>query len=111
MDVREKSESSASIKKRVLKAQKIQQERYKDESLFFNAQLSAAQIEKYCVLGQAERNLLKTAFEKLNLSARAYHRILKVSRTIADLDGEENIGLQNLSEAIQYRSLDRKYWA
>lgn len=111
LDVREKSESSASIKKRVLKAQKIQQERYKDESLFFNAQLSAAQIEKYCVLGQAERNLLKTAFEKLNLSARAYHRILKVSRTIADLDGEENIGLQHLSEAIQYRSLDRKYWA
>ena len=111
LDIREKSESSASIKERVLKAQKVQQERYKNEAFFFNAQLGAAQIEKYCTLGQGERDLLKTAFEKLNLSARAYHRILKVSRTIADLDGEENIGLQHLSEAIQYRSLDRKYWA
>ncbi|WP_058485144.1 YifB family Mg chelatase-like AAA ATPase [Defluviitalea phaphyphila] len=111
LDVKEKSESSASIKKRVLQAQKIQQERYKNESIYFNAQLSASQIDKYCVLGKEERDLLKNAFEKLNLSARAYHRILKVSRTIADLEGEEKIGLQHLSEAIQYRSLDRKYWA
>lgn len=111
LDIREKSESSFSIKQRVLNAQKIQQERYKNESIFFNSQLSAAQIEKYCSLGDAERNLLKTAFEKLNLSARAYHRILKVARTIADLDEEENIKLHHLSEAIQYRSLDRKYWA
>lgn len=111
LNVSEKSESSSSIKKRVLNAQRIQQERYKDEPILFNSQLSAAQIEKYCALEQAERNLLKTAFEKLNLSARAYHRILKVARTIADLDEEENIRLHHLSEAIQYRSLDRKYWA
>ncbi|NLJ87236.1 MAG: YifB family Mg chelatase-like AAA ATPase [Epulopiscium sp.] len=110
LDTNEKSESSASIKKRVLKAQKIQQERYKNENIYFNAQLGAAQIEKYCVLGKEEKDLLKAAFEKLNLSARAYHRILKVARTIADLDGRENIELQHLSEAIQYRSLDRKYW-
>ena len=111
LNTKEKSESSASIKKRVLKAQKIQQERYKNENIYFNAQLGAAQIEKYCILRKEERELLRTAFEKLNLSARAYHRILKVARTIADLDEKENIELQHLSEAIQYRSLDRKYWA
>ena len=70
--------------------------------------MSASHIEKYCVLGEAESNMLKNAFEKLGLSARAYNRILKVARTIADLEGKENIEKKHLSEAIQYRSMDSK---
>ena len=71
--------------------------------------MSASHIEKYCVLGEAESNMLKNAFEKLGLSARAYNRILKVARTIADLDGKENIEKRHISEAIQYRSMDCKF--
>lgn len=103
-------ESSATIRKRVINAQNIQQERYKEQKIIFNSQLSASQIERYCSLGQQEKVILKTAFDKLNLSARAYHRILKVARTIADLDNSENIKINHIAEAIQYRSLDRKYW-
>lgn len=103
------SESSASIRKRVLNAQKIQQARYKKEHIFFNSQLSAPQIEKYCILGQKETQLLKQAFNQLRLSARAYHKILKIARTIADLENTETISVKHIAEAIQYRSLDRKY--
>ena len=80
-------ESSTEIKKRVVKAHEIQLLRYKKEGIFFNAQLNAAQVEKYCVLGEAEQKLLKAAFSSMDLSARAYHKILKVARTAADLDG------------------------
>lgn len=104
-----KGESSADIKKRVVLAHKIQQERYKDEKIYFNSQLSPAQIEKYCVLGDMERALLKNAFDTLNFSARAYHKLLKLSRTIADLDGSENIQINHIAEAIQLRNLDRKF--
>lgn len=102
-------ESSKDIKARVLKAHKIQQDRYKNENIYFNSQLSAPQIEKYCRLGQAENELLKNAFEKLNFSARAYHKLLKISRTIADLEGKENIDVTHIAEAIQLRNLDRKF--
>ena len=102
-------ESSAEIKKRVVKAHEIQLQRYKKEGIFFNAQLNAAQVEKYCVLGEAEQKLLKAAFSSMDLSARAYHKILKVARTAADLDGSEEITVRNLAEVLQYRSLDRKY--
>ena len=105
-----KQESSAEIKKRVLKAQEVQKERYKDTDISFNSQLSAAQIDEFCRLGAAESNLLKQAFTSLDLSARAYHKILKISRTIADLDGAENIDVKHIAEAIQYRNLDRKFW-
>ncbi len=102
-------ESSAEIKKRVVKAHQIQLQRYKKEGIFFNAQLNAAQVEKYCVLGEAEQKLLKAAFSSMDLSARAYHKILKVARTAADLDGSEEITVRHLAEILQYRSLDRKY--
>ncbi|MCI6057256.1 YifB family Mg chelatase-like AAA ATPase [Anaerotignum sp.] len=102
-------ESSAEIKKRVVKAHEIQLQRYKKEGIFFNAQLNAAQVEKYCVLGEAEQKLLKAAFSSMDLSARAYHKILKVARTAADLDGREEITVRHLAEVLQYRSLDRKY--
>ena len=102
-------ESSTEIKKRVVKAHEIQLQRYKKEGIFFNAQLNAAQVEKYCVLGEAEQKLLKAAFSSMDLSARAYHKILKVARTAADLDGSEEITVRHLAEVLQYRSLDRKY--
>lgn len=111
LSLKRKSESSEDIRKKVIAAQKIQQQRYKNENILFNSQLSSAQIEKYCSLGNEEIEILKIAFNRLNLSARAYHRILKVSRTIADLDTSENIKVNHLAEAIQYRSLDRKYFA
>lgn len=102
-------ESSAEIKQRVVKAHEIQLQRYKKEGIFFNAQLNAAQVEKYCPLGEAEQKLLKAAFSSMDLSARAYHKILKVARTAADLDGSEEITVRHLAEVLQYRSLDRKY--
>lgn len=103
-------ESSASIKERVNKARKIQLERFNSSSHFSNAQMNHAQTKKYCTLSKECEDLLETAFNSLNLSARAYDRILKVARTIADLEGELCILPQHIAEAIQYRSLDRKYW-
>ncbi|MBQ8808086.1 MAG: YifB family Mg chelatase-like AAA ATPase, partial [Clostridia bacterium] len=105
-----KGESSAEIKKRVNAAREIQKERYKNESIATNAQLSGALVEKYCPIGEAESKLLKNAFDSLGLTARAYTRILKVARTIADCDGREKINEMDIAEAIGYRSLDRKYF-
>ena len=103
------TESSETIKKRVDKARKIQLERYKEFEFFSNSGLTPKLIEKYCKIDDKGKNLLENAFKKLGLSARAYGRILKVARTIADLENEENINNKHLAEAIQYRSLDRKY--
>ena len=103
-------EKSEDIKKRVNKAREIQNERLKADKKFCNAQMSVKDCNKYCKLDSESELLLKTAFEKLNLSARAHNRILKVARTIADLAGEENILAEHVAEAIQYRSLDKKYW-
>jgi len=104
-------ESSVSIRKRVIKARDIQTKRYLElPSIHYNAQMGVKQIRGFCALDKASKMLLKTAMERLNLSARAYDRILKVSRTIADLDGEQNIKGEHISEAIQYRSLDRDGW-
>jgi len=105
-----KGDTSAVIRERVIAALKRQQARYKDEGIHFNSQLSASQIEKYCVIDENGSKLLKVAFDKLNLSARSYHRILKICRTIADLAGSDDIKVNHITEAIQYRSLDRKYW-
>ena len=103
------AESSAAIKERVVRAHRLQLERFKGEGIFFNAQMNAAQIETYCVLRTKDKEVLRTAFERMELSARAYHKILKLARTAADLAGEEQITLKHLLEVLQYRSLDRKY--
>ena len=107
-----KGENSASIRERVIKARDIQTERYKDHpGMYANAQMSSKQLREICVINQAGEALLKRAMERLNLSARAYDRILKVSRTVADLSGSADIKAEHLAEAIQYRSLDREGWA
>lgn len=105
------SERSESILQRVIAARKIQEDRFeKDEGTHSNAQMSSRLLRKFGKLDTAGQQLLKTAMEKLSLSARAYDRILKVARTIADLDASENIQPEHLAEAIQYRSLDRETW-
>jgi len=106
-----KAESSVDIRKRVTEARILQTERFREsESIHYNAQMSVKQIRKYCALDEHSKTLLKNAMEKLNLSARAYDRILKVARTIADLEASESIAGHHISEAIQYRSLDRDGW-
>ncbi len=105
-------EKSSSIRERVIKAREIQEERYKNhDGVYANAQMSSKQLKEVCQITAAGSNLLKVAMEKLNLSARAYDRILKVSRTIADLAACEDIKPEHLAEAIQYRSLDREGWS
>ena len=110
LDSSEKGETSEQIKKRVNKARKIQQERYSKHGIYSNAELTPKLIEEYCKLDSKGKEILKNSFEKLGLSARAYGRILKVARTIADLEESKNIDVKHLAEAIQYRNLDRKYW-
>ena len=106
-----KGEQSLIIRERVTKARNIQTERFsKFENIHYNAQMGVKQIRSFCKLDKASLELLKNAMERLNLSARAYDRILKVSRTIADLEASENIIGNHISEAIQYRSLDRDGW-
>lgn len=106
-----KGESSVEIRKRVTAARELQSKRFKDyESLHYNAQMNVKQIRAFCKLSEESLLLIKTAMEKLNLSARAYDRILKVARTIADLANSENISPDHIAEAIQYRSLDRDGW-
>lgn len=105
-----KGESSATVRERVEKARKIQTERYKNEPITCNADLYGSLVEKYCVIDEGGRALLEQAFKSMNLSARAYIRILKVARTIADLDERENIDSMDIAEAIGYRNLDKKLW-
>jgi magnesium chelatase family protein len=106
-----KSESSVTIRERVTKAREFQSVRFQEmEKLNYNAQMSSKHIREFCQLDDASKQLLKTAMERLNLSARAYDRILKVARTIADLEGVPAIETTHIAEAIQYRSLDRDGW-
>lgn len=106
----EKSEKSKDIKKRVNEARKIQIERYKSFNIYSNSQLDAGLLQEFCRLGEKENKILKQAFDNLGLSARAHSRILKVARTIADLEKSADIKATHLAEAIQYRSLDRKFF-
>jgi len=107
----ELEECSEDIKERVDKARDIQLERYKDSGIFSNAKMNDHFVRKYCKISPQSDKMLRYAFEKLNLSARAYNRILKVARTIADLDNSEEIKDEHIMEAISYRTLDSKYWS
>lgn len=104
------AESSADIRKRVNMARQVQTQRYAGSGIFCNARLTPAMLKKHCILTETAAATLQMAFEKLGLSARAYDRLLKVARTLADLDGSEKIDMDHISQAIHFRSLDRKYW-
>ena len=106
-----KSESSAQIKQRVDKARAIQNARYEGTDIKNNAQIPPSKLNQICEMTDDAKKLLQNAFDKMGLSARAYDRILKVARTIADMDQSEKIGSSHIAQAVQYRSLDRKYWA
>lgn len=107
-----KAEGSEQIRERVIRAREVQAERFKNQTaIFSNAMMPAPMVKDICQINEAGKKLLKTAMERLGLSARAYDRILKVSRTIADLSASEEIKIEHLAEAIQYRSLDREGWA
>ncbi|MBR5174037.1 MAG: ATP-binding protein, partial [Clostridia bacterium] len=106
---KETPETSAVVKARINKVRALQLERFKNDGIRTNAEMSSAHLEKYCALDKDGERLLEKAFERLNLSARGTTRILKVARTIADMEGAENILAKHVAEAIQYRGLDRKY--
>lgn len=107
---RSSNESSAAIRERILRARKIQEQRFHKTPLRFNADMGPAQIRRYCAVGTRERSLLERIFHTMDLSARAYHRIIKVARTIADLDGAERINEAHITEAACYRMTDARYW-
>lgn len=104
------AETSSTIKARTVQARAVQQERFRNNGIFANAQMRQREIKKFCRLSSDGQNLLKSAVDELGLSARAHDKILKVARTIADMDGKENIQASHVAEAIQYRSLDRNWW-
>ena len=104
------NESSADIKKRVMEARERQKHRYRSTRYRFNAELRSGDIKEYCRLGTNEQNMMEEIFTIMNLSARAYHKIIKVARTIADLDGHDDICTEHISEAVCYRINDKGYW-
>ncbi len=106
----EKSESSADIKKRVDAAREIQNRRFEGTPVTCNAKMTPSMTREFCRIDSDSKNMLEDCFERMGLSARAYDKILRIARTIADLDGSENIELEHITEAVQYRSLDRKFW-
>ena len=106
----ERCESSAKMREKATAAAEIQAARYRQESIHFNSELKAGQIEKYCILEKAAEELLEDAFRRLRLSARSYHGIIRNARTIADLDGAVKIGVPHISEAICFRSADKSIW-
>ncbi|NLP15663.1 MAG: YifB family Mg chelatase-like AAA ATPase [Clostridiales bacterium] len=105
-----KNETSKVIRERIYRARQMQTERYRNQDIWFNSQLTPGNIRKYCKLESKEQALLEQAFTRMNLSVRAYHRILMVARTIADLDMSDRITTKHISEAVCYRSIDCKYW-
>ena len=106
-----RGEPSEEIRRRVDKARSIQNKRLNGDGVLFNAHLESKELEKYCILDKEAEELLKLAILELGISARAYDKILKVSRTIADMDGKDIIEAHHVSEAISYRSLDRNLWS
>jgi magnesium chelatase family protein len=109
-DVPLETDSSAVIRQRVIKARERQQHRFAGEKIFSNAAMTSRLIRKFCQIDSHSEKMLESAMKRLGLSARAYDRILKVSRTIADLEGADAINSNHISEAVGYRSLDRTYW-
>lgn len=107
---KERQETSKDIRKRVIKARSVQQMRYRGMKVLTNSMLGIKELEKFCCLGDEEELLMKQAFTSLNLTARTYHKILRVARTIADMDDSEKICAGHLKEAIGYRTMDKKYW-
>ena len=102
------AEASSLIRERVTRARERQYTRFKSDGIYSNAQMKPRHIRKYCKIDQDSLNLMEKAMNRLGLSARAYNRILKVARTIADIEGSDKISPEHISEAIQYRSLDRR---
>ena len=105
LNIKEDGEDSKTIRKRVVAARKIQLERYKNDGILTNSELSAKLVKKYCKINEESKNMLKFAISKFNLSARSYERILKLSRTIADLKGQKDIQTQDIAQALQFRGL------
>lgn len=105
-----KSENSAQIRKRICRVRKVQKERYRETGITVNAMLDEKGLKRYCALENDARALMEQAFSVMGLTARGYHRILKTARTIADLEGEEQIRENHLKEALGYRMVDKKYW-
>lgn len=104
-------ESSAALRDRVIQARDIQQRRYQGSGISLNSQMGPADLRRYCRLDESSHKLLKASFERLHLSARAYDRILKIARTIADLEPSDQLKIEHIGEALHYRTLDRKYWS
>ena len=109
LNATQKGESSESIRKRVAAARAIQKERYQDHGIHCNAQLKPKMMKEFCALGETEKAMMKNIFERLALSARAHDKILKVARTIADMEQSQTIGVQHIAQAVMYRSLDKRY--
>lgn len=105
-----KEESSLEIQKRICKVRKIQQERFRGSSVRVNAQMNVQQMQKFCVLDLETEKFLKQAYEKLGMSARVYHKILKVARTIADMEEKKQIQIIHVKEALGYRMSDKIFW-
>jgi len=103
-----KEESTQMIRKRIEKARKMQEIRFQNCTYDFNGEMDVEDIEKYCILGREEKSMLEHAYRKLNMSVRMYHKILKVSRTIADLEGEEKINCEHIGEALSFRMADKR---
>ena len=106
----ERGMSSAEMRENIMKARELQKERFKETNILFNSEIPPSKLREYCVMDKAAEGFLRSSFESLGLSARAYDRILKVARTAADMDGCEVIEKKHVSKAVQYRTLDRKYW-
>jgi magnesium chelatase family protein len=107
---KEQGESSKVIQQRVLACHQIQCERYKNEEFLHNSHIPSSRLDEFCFLGEKEKRYMENIFIKMSLTARTYHKILRVARTIADLDGAHFIGIKHLTEAICYRNVDSKFW-
>lgn len=106
----DKGENSYNVRKRIEKVHHIQKERYKNDGILFNSELSAGMIKRYCVMDNEAKEYLENIFENMEFSARAYHKVLKTARTIADMDESGEIKRKHISEAVCYRTADKKYW-